>query len=200
MSSDGIRFESGAISMAELNSEPTMEEILSSIKKIIAEDGGKSAATVAARRSIDREPSRDHLVSIPISNVWPVVRVDTDEPEPEPDSPVIRLEPPTSENDDVLELTEMAVEESTIAPLTLVTDAKAAPPAEMVSPDASAATRSAFESLSALIVKPEAHSGDTLEGMVREMLRPMMKEWLDARLPELVEAMVAKEISRISGR
>ena len=198
MSSDGIRFESGAISMAELNSEPTMEEILSSIKKIIAEDGGKSAATVAARRSIDREPSRDHLVSIPISNVLPEVRVDTDEPEP--DSPVIRLEPPTSENDDVLELTEMAVEESTIAPLTLVTDAKAAPPAEMVSPDASAATRSAFESLSALIVKPEAHSGDTLEGMVREMLRPMMKEWLDARLPEIVEAMVAKEISRISGR
>jgi uncharacterized protein len=35
---------------------------------------------------------------------------------------------------------------------------------------------------------------------VREMLKPMMKEWLDARLPEIVEAMVAKEISRISGR
>jgi uncharacterized protein len=36
--------------------------------------------------------------------------------------------------------------------------------------------------------------------MVRDMIRPMLKEWLDARLPEVVEAMVAKEISRISGR
>ena len=184
--------------MAELNSEPTMEEILSSIKKIIAEDSGKSGATVAARRSLDREPVRDHLVSIPISNVVPEIRVDNDEPEPE--EPVIKLEPPTSENDDVLELTEMAAEESTATPLTLVTDTKAPTPAEMISPVATAATRSAFESLSALIVKPEIHGGDTLEGMVREMLRPMLKDWLDARLPEMVEGLVAKEIARISGR
>jgi uncharacterized protein len=194
----------GARSMAELNSEPTMEEILSSIKKIIAEDSGKSAATVAARRSIDKEPSRDHLVSIPISNIVPEVRIDTDPPKP--DSPAIRLEPPTSDNEDVLELTEMAAEESTVAPLTLVTDTKVpdtkaeVPAAAMVSVDATAATRSAFESLSALIVKPEVHGGDTLEGLVREMLRPMLKDWLDARLPEMVEALVAKEIARISGR
>ena len=175
-----------------------MEEILSSIKKIIAEDSGKSGATVAARRSLDREPVRDHLVSIPISNVLPEVRVDTDEPEAE--APVIKLEPPTSENDDVLELTEMAAEESTATPLTLVTDTKAPTSAEMISPVATAATRSAFESLSALIVKPEINGGDTLEGMVREMLRPMLKDWLDARLPEMVEGLVAKEIARISGR
>jgi uncharacterized protein len=187
--------------MAEVNSEPTMEEILSSIKKIIAEDTGKPAASMAARRSMDKTPSRDHLVSIPISNVVPEVRV-PDAEEIRDETPGIRLEPPTPENDDdVLELTEMAVEETSIAP---VADIAAVKPidtsAEIISPVATAATRSAFESLSALIVKPEVHGSDTLEGMVREMIRPMLKEWLDARLPEVVEAMVAKEISRISGR
>ncbi|MEK6637977.1 MAG: DUF2497 domain-containing protein [Pseudomonadota bacterium] len=186
--------------MAEVNSEPTMEEILSSIKKIIAEDTGKSPASLSARRTIDKLPSRDHLVSVPISNIVPEVRESGDEVRNE--APEIRLEPPMPENDDdVLELTEMAVEDTSIAP---VADIVAIKPvdtsAEMISPVATAATRTAFESLSALIVKPEVHGSDTLEGMVREMLKPMMKEWLDARLPEIVETMVAKEISRISGR
>ncbi len=187
--------------MAEVNSEPTMEEILSSIKKIIAEDSGKVPSSLAARRNLDKTPSRDHLVSIPMSNVMPGVRNFHDDELPAK-SPEIRLEPPVPENDDdVLELTEMAVEDTSIAP---VADIVAIKPvdtsAEIISPVATAATRSAFESLSALIVKPEVHGGDTLEGMVREMIRPMLKEWLDAKLPEVVEAMVAKEISRISGR
>lgn len=192
--------------MAEVNSEPTMEEILSSIKKIIAEDTGKAPASIAVRRSADNKmPSRDHLVSVPISNVVPEVR-ESPEAEAQAESPEIWLDPPTPENDDdVLELTEMAVEDVSIAPVADVAPAPAAPApvdtsAEIISPVATAATRSAFESLSALIVKPEVHGSDTLEGLVREMIRPMMKEWLDARLPEIVEAMVAKEISRISGR
>jgi uncharacterized protein len=181
--------------MAEVNSEPTMEEILSSIKKIIAEDSGKAPASLAARRNLDKTPSRDHLVSIPISNVVPEMRDD----EPHDETPEIRLEPPTPENDDdILELTEMAVEDASIAPVAALRAVDTS--SEMISPVATAATRTAFESLSALIVKPEVHGGDTLEGMVREMLKPMMKEWLDARLPEIVEVMVAKEISRISGR
>jgi uncharacterized protein len=190
------------MSMAEVNSEPTMEEILSSIKKIIAEDTGKAPASLAARRGLDKVPSRDHLVSVPISNVMPEVR-ESDTEDARDDTPEIKLEPPTPENDDdVLELTEMAVEDASIAP---VADVAAVKPvvdtsAEIISPVATAATRTAFESLSALIVKPEIHGSDTLEGMVREMIRPMLKEWLDARLPEVVEAMVAKEISRISGR
>lgn len=187
--------------MAEVNSEPTMEEILSSIKKIIAEDTGKAPASLAARRNLDKVPSRDHLVSVPISNIVPEVRV-PDVEEARDETPEIGLNPPVPENDDdILELTEMAVEDASIAP---VADVAAPTPvdtsAEIISPVATAATRSAFESLSALIVKPEVHGSDTLEGMVREMIRPMLKEWLDARLPEVVEAMVAKEISRISGR
>jgi cell pole-organizing protein PopZ len=78
--------------------------------------------------------------------------------------------------------------------------AAAPPAAEIVSPVAAAASRSALDSLSALIVKPEVTGSDTLEGMVREMLRPMLKEWLDANLPDVVERVVSKEVARISGR
>jgi uncharacterized protein len=189
------------MSMAEVNSEPTMEEILSSIKKIIAEDTGKAQASIAARRNVDKMPSRDHLVSVPISNVMPEVR-ETDSEETRRETSEIRLEPPVHENDDdVLELTEMAAEDALIAPVAdVVTPTSAESSAAIISPAVTASTRSAFESLSALIVKPEVHGSDTLEGLVREMIRPMLKEWLDARLPEIVEAMVAKEISRISGR
>ena len=40
-------------------------------------------------------------------------------------------------------------------------------------------------------------STGTLDDVVRELLKPMLKEWLDANLPQLVEAEVAKEIDRI---
>ena len=44
-------------------------------------------------------------------------------------------------------------------------------------------------------------SGETsLEGLVREMLRPMLAEWLDANLPTMVEDLVKAEISRIAGK
>ena len=40
--------------------------------------------------------------------------------------------------------------------------------------------------------------GQTIEDLVKEMLRPMLKEWLDNNLPGIVEAMVAREIERIT--
>ena len=41
-------------------------------------------------------------------------------------------------------------------------------------------------------------NGTTVEGIMREMLRPLLKEWLDENLPSVVERMVEKEIARIS--
>jgi hypothetical protein len=44
-------------------------------------------------------------------------------------------------------------------------------------------------------------SGETsLEGLVREMLRPMLSDWLEANLPAMVEKMVSAEIARIAGK
>ena len=70
----------------------------------------------------------------------------------------------------------------------------------ILSADAAEASRGSLEALSRMIVKPDTAGSDTLEGMVREMLRPMLRDWLDAQLPGIVETMVAKEIARISGR
>lgn len=133
--------------MAEERSEPSMEAILSSIKKIIAEDD-----RVAAPRA--RTPRA-----------------------PAPQADAIPAE------DDVLELTE-TVEE-------LLDDHKA---------QSLAQSFSVLKTLAEPGAAPQiVRSGETsLEGLTRELLRPMLKEWLDSNLPGLVEAMVAKEIERIT--
>ena len=40
----------------------------------------------------------------------------------------------------------------------------------------------------------------TIEDLVKEVMRPIIKEWLDAHLPALVERLVAREIDRMSRR
>ena len=70
----------------------------------------------------------------------------------------------------------------------------------LVSTAAAEASRSSLAALSALVVKPEVVGSDTLEGLVREMLKPMLAEWLDQRLPDVVERLVAQEIQRITAR
>lgn len=58
----------------------------------------------------------------------------------------------------------------------------------------------------AMLAEPGARpqivrSGETsLEGLAREMLRPMLAQWLDANLPSMVERMVQAEIARIAGK
>ena len=61
------------------------------------------------------------------------------------------------------------------------------------------ASKAALAMLSQLSVDPRA-DGNTLDGLVREMLRPMLKQWLDANLPDIVERIVAREVARILGR
>ncbi len=129
--------------------EPSMEEILSSIKKIIAEDDGRPQAAPKARA---RTASSDAAA------------------------------PSADADDAILELTEAVVAE------------------HIISADAAAASRQALSSLSRLIVKPDIAGADTLEGLVREMLKPMLKDWLDAHLPEIVERVVAQEVARITGQ
>lgn len=152
-----------------------MEEILSSIKRIIAEDS--DSPSPRARRA------RPAAVA-------------------------------TSDEAEVLELTETAPEaadpappESVPMPAPMAFGAPASPAApaptreELISATTAEASRQALATLSRMVVRPEEPAADnTLEGLVREMLRPMLKEWLDARLPEIVNAAVEREVARISGR
>ena len=57
------------------------------------------------------------------------------------------------------------------------------------------AVESAFNSLAATVLSNNAR---TLEDLVKEMLRPMLKNWLDDNLPSLVERLVRAEIERVS--
>ena len=75
----------------------------------------------------------------------------------------------------------------------------------LVAEDTSTSMRESLAAL-AMLAEPGAppqivRSGETsLEGLAREMLRPMLAEWLDKNLPPMVEKLVAAEIARIAGK
>ena len=77
--------------------------------------------------------------------------------------------------------------------------AAAAPMTEdepLVSPPAAAAAASAFGQLAARVGMPPA--SQTLDEVVRELLRPLLKDWLDTNLPGIVEKAVKAEVERIA--
>ena len=96
-------------------------------------------------------------------------------------------------------ITNDAVGEPTLAPAEPRTSreqagAKPIPEAGLLSRQATAAVGSAFNTLTETVRKHEP----TLEDVVRETLRPMLKSWLDENLPRVVERMVQAEVERIT--
>lgn len=178
--------------MGDVSNEPSMEDILSSIKRIIAEEGDAATAN---------RPRRPARAAAPAS-----ISADDDEilelnhPAPtEPVQPEARRAPPPVQHDTPrVDLRDVAPE-----PAPQPTPQPAAPE-PILSPTTAEATRGPLEALSRMVVKPEPAppaipAGETsLEGMVREMIRPMLRDWLDANLPRMVEEMVQREISRIA--
>ena len=131
--------------------EPSMEDILASIKKVIAEE--KELRTTVRTVETDDDELPEELV-----------------------------------NDDILELDE---------PL--------APPVDLGPPlvdeQAAGKSRLALEQLQTVAATvPPPSSVNPLEEIIREMLRPMLKQWLDEHLPHMVDEHVKREISRITGR
>ena len=101
-------------------------------------------------------------------------------------------------DDDVLELVDEVPPED---------DAAAGAEAEeLVSTVAAAASAEAFSGLAKAVEQdetaarrlPVSEGGETIEDMVRAMLKPMLSEWLDAHLPDIVERLVEEEIQRLS--
>src|SRR4029079_9457580 len=72
--------------------------------------------------------------------------------------------------------------------------AKPMPDAGLLSREATAAIGSAFNTLTETVKKQEP----SLEDVVRQTLRPMLKSWLDENLPGVVERMVRAEIERVT--
>ena len=133
--------------------EPSMEDILASIKKVIAEE-----------KELRTAPE-------PVDSV-------EDEPLPEDDTP----------SEDVLELNEPVASPMDLGP-PLVDDSVAGQSRQKLE---------ALQTVAATI--PPAPATNPLEEIIRGMLRPMLKQWLDEHLPQMVDDHVKREITRITGR
>lgn len=151
--------------MGDVSAEPSMEDILSSIKRIIAEESDTAPA-----------PRQKKAIRPATLGQRPAAAQEDDDEILELSDPV-----PASKSDKQADKASRNNE-------------------EILSRGTAEASRGALEALSRLVVKPETAGDHTLEGLVREMLRPMLREWLDANLPDLVEQLVAREIARITSQ
>lgn len=204
--------------------EPSMEEILASIRRIIADDDASKSAQRAA------EPPKPAVQPAPPPSLQPPASMSSASPEPEShaeepeDMPA--MDEPVLEDSaaDILDLTEsMAApgfNQRAPAPDPVpdpmpqfrkiegysdvsFDDAEQKPAMRerangdhrLLSSATSAAVDSAFNTLAQTVLVQNAR---TLEDLVREMLRPMLKSWLDDNLPGMVERMVRAEIERVA--
>lgn len=164
-----------------------MEEILASIRRIISEDDAP-AEPAAEAAPPPPPPEPEHVEDDVLELTDPI----SPEPEPEPEHPPLE----TVGDLDVYSPPE---------PAPVHTPPPAAPAPvfnhddiadKMVGDHAASAAASAFGSLSSALLMPK--DGRTLEDVVRELLRPLLKEWLDQNLPRIVETKVEEEVHRIS--
>jgi cell pole-organizing protein PopZ len=227
--------------------DPSMEEILQSIRRIIAEDGESPAPTPSESKNppkISGDAQASDVLELTemvkddgtIESLKPSSGTDGNTA---PAVPVIQSAPPVAAEStppaappalattDVLSQIEeaLAVPETTPAAATTppaattpVATTPVATPAPvsaqpasgetLLSDQAVATATSSIKKLQAATEpplppgtttpSPVFQSGNTVEAMVAAMLKPMIKEWLDANLPKIVERMVAQEIRRLT--
>ncbi len=176
--------------------EPSMEEILASIRRIIADDSGaQGRATprvVSPSASVDMQshpgaplpdpssPENDILeLTQPVdasATFTAVGGLDVAFREEEPRAPEPRMAPPPTP-------------QPMPQPAPSMTDER------IMSASSSVAVSAAFNSLAATVLSDNAR---TLEDIVKDMMRPMLKNWLDENLPGMVERIVRAEIERVA--
>jgi cell pole-organizing protein PopZ len=203
--------EFDALRRAQRAHEPSMEEILASIRAIIADDrAAEPAKPVAAPKSVasvgpqivyskdspsslravpepETIPSKTQTDPPPVAEAppppWrrpPVEALTARRPEPEPEpEPQARQDPPPTQ--ETIPDQEPPDQEPAIEP-------------PLLSDEADRAVSESFQVLSTSL----AFQSDEIEAMTREILRPMIKTWLDEHLPSLVERLVRAEIQRVA--
>jgi len=215
-----------------------MEEILASIRRIIADDdASKPAKTPEAAAPAKQQPAVTTASSRPTAPAAPPPKTVAPPPAPKPvvptNAPVSATANSQDEIDamlaelggatgaekpstpDVLDLTEAMAAPAMPAPppppppkpapgfrtidgtSDVVFTTKPEPPIDraLISNETMAAVDSAFNALAHTIIGQNAR---TLEDLVKEILRPMLKSWLDDNLPSMVERIVRAEIERVS--
>ena len=197
--------------MSETEQEPSMEEILASIRRIISDDDDQSKTE---ENQVDPDPAEpDEPIEDQETNqaLSPTDAVD----------PVAELEVDDDDDDDeVLDLTDMDVadpeplfeQQAYQVPVPPVAAPEPPPPPPSPAPqhnqDKLVSTSQASETIDEFTklgnklyedVKelPIGNGAVTLEELTRELVRPMLKEWLDQHLPITVERLVREEIERL---
>jgi cell pole-organizing protein PopZ len=188
------------MSDAKAQQEPSMEEILASIRRIIAEDE-RPAETAAPRTE---PPKPEPATSEPAADILELTeRVEEEEPPPhEAAAPAHAAA--ASRTLEVETDIDMIGEPEPLR-------ARGAEPRfeigdRIVSAATSGAAAAAFARL-AVVPRDRRPQGDirlgagdrTLEDIVRDTLRPLLQAWLDENLPDLVERLVRDEITRVVG-
>jgi cell pole-organizing protein PopZ len=208
--------------------EPSMEEILASIRRIIADDDVNKPAKVSEAAAPPKPPAAANTPSRPVAApAKPVAPPPTPPPAattnsqdeidamlaefdaPPKATPKPATAQPAAPAPEVLDLTEAmaapATPPSGPAPSFRTIDAapdvmfanrpEPKPDRALISSETIAAVDSAFNTLAHTVIGQNAR---TLEDLVKEMLRPMLKSWLDDNLPGMVERIVRAEIERVS--
>ena len=189
------------MAMGELKPEPSMEDILASIKRIIADDSQAAEEAVSHVENVASAGESTRFGSGPLHLVD-----DAKADAPPTSEEILELTQPFEPSDSAAsgrsEARPEADQQESMRPVeAFVSRNVTQPTTPILSDDAASASRQSLAALSALLVKSDSENGEnTLEGLVREMLRPMMKDWLDQKLPEMVERLVEKEIARLTGR
>jgi uncharacterized protein len=181
--------------------EPSMEEILASIRRIIADDQQAKPAPAAAAPAPAPEPTMDEddvldlaEVAAPVAKAPPPLEevsfddLDFDSIEVEPEPPPAPEPEPEPEPEPAFAAFEAPEPEPEPPP--------AQPARErLISQNTDASVNQAFNMLAHTVL---THNARTLEDLVSEMLRPMLKVWLDDNLPAMVERLVRAEIERVA--
>ena len=170
--------------------DPSMEDILASIRRILSEDESEQPA--AAQPGAAAAPASDvlaldssMLVDEPPAPA-PPPRIEPSAPSPPPPRVIEVLPPPPP------------------SPPPPVMESRVADDS-LLGPEAAAAAASSMGSLLRTLVSERQQvavyrGGPTIEDIVREELRPLLKQWLDSNLPPMVERLVRAEIERVVGR
>ncbi len=203
------------MSTEKSDQEPSMEEILSSIRRIIADDEDETAPAKPAAPAPAKPKPAESKARAPAE--------DEDEDEDVLDlTQVVEPSAAAARRDRVAgsEAFDSATDELELEP----EDAEAEPPpppraAPRPARAADASRRDADSLLSAATAErssgalakltraavarepsPLAHGDKTVEGFLAELLRPMLKDWLDAHLEGVVERVVEQEVKKLARR
>ncbi|HPF79004.1 MAG TPA: DUF2497 domain-containing protein [Alphaproteobacteria bacterium] len=185
--------------------EPSIEEILASIRQIISDDDDEDTKESAKEKVVD-DPIRHEN-----NDVLELTENELVEDEPEEDEEDIEIEMiDRYADEDEDEPEEEPEEEDDPMARSILDEIRSAPkeppprpvPSEILSSGTQAAALSSITKLASKmpINNSRSYDGITLEDIVREMLHPMLREWMDDNLPPMVERIVQKELEKLARR